>query len=69
MTDSSSIVALTAILGFSALTALIVGNRYRTRRHAEKLRRRGYKDYNRDRPKLMVDPDPRSSMTESRTRS
>ena len=69
MTDSSSIVPLTAILGVSALTALILGNRYRLRRRAEKLRRRGYKDYNRDRPKLVVDPIPsRSPLTERRTR-
>ena len=56
MTDSSTIVALTAVLGLSALAALVYGNRYRKRRRAEKLRRRGYKAYNRDRSKLVVDP-------------
>lgn len=56
MTDSSTIVALSAILGLSAIVAIIYGTRYQKRRRADRLRRRGYKDYNRGRPKLVIDP-------------
>ena len=69
MTDSSTIVALTAILGISALAAIVFGTRYQKRRRAERLRRRGYKEYNRGRPKLVIDPAAaQSTMADTATR-
>lgn len=65
MTDSNTIVALTAILGLSAIAGIIYGNRYRKRRRAERLRRRGYKAYNQGRPKLVVPEVPASSVSDN----
>ena len=65
MTETSTLIALVAILGLSAIAAVFYGTRYRKRRRAEKLRLRGYKAYNRGRPELVIDESAQSSMADN----
>lgn len=69
MLESTTLTVLSTILGTAAIAvAAVYGTRYRKRRRAEKMRRRGYKAYNRGRPKLEIDTASHPGMAEQTLR-